>query len=68
MMDGWEDENALLLPVYSTADLNVEKQKENSVWKVALNFTFLNRAQRSLEVTDVKEQATVVLVHGVFPE
>lgn len=68
MMDGWEDENALLLPVGSTADLNVEKQKENSVWKVALNFTFLKRAQRSLEVTGVKEQTTVVLVHSVFPE
>lgn len=68
MVGGWEDENALLLPVDSTADLNVEKQKENSVWKVALNLTFLKRAQRSLEVTDVKEQTTVVLVHSVFPE
>lgn len=67
-MDGWRDENTLLLPVDSTADLNFEKQKENNVWKVALNFTFLNRAPRSLEVMDVKEQATVVLVHGVFPE
>lgn len=40
MMDGWKDENTLLLPADLTADLNFEKQKENSIQNFALNFTF----------------------------
>lgn len=40
MMDGWEEENTLLLPADSTADLDCEKQEENSVWDFALHFQF----------------------------